>query len=132
MEKPYLMFSLTDETYALTVDNLVPKGVDPHLYRFLIAIFDHSYWIIGSALGALIGSKLSFNSAGIDFSMTALFITVFVKQWMTTKNHLPALTGLICTAACLWLFGPDRFLIPAMACITLVLTLARKKLEQEI
>jgi len=131
LKKPYLMFSLTDETYALTVDNLVPKGVDPHLFRFLIAIFDHSYWIAGSALGAIIGTKLSFNSAGIDFSMTALFITVFVKQWLITKQHLPALTGLICSVICLCIFGPDRFLIPAMISITIILTMARKKIESE-
>ncbi|MBR6328201.1 MAG: AzlC family ABC transporter permease [Lachnospiraceae bacterium] len=132
LKKPYLIFSLTDETYALTVDNLVPRGVDPHLFRFLVALFDHSYWIIGGALGALIGTKLSFNSTGIDFSMTALFITVFVKQWMTSHDHFPALTGLICTLGCLLIFGPENFLIPSMVSITLVLTLARKRIEASL
>ncbi len=132
LKKPYLMFALTDETYALTVDGYVPTGADPHLYRFLVSLFNHTYWIAGSALGAFIGSRLSFDSTGIDFSMTALFITVFVKQWFVKKNHLPALTGLIGTALCLVIFGRENFLIPSMLFITVVLTVFRGKLDSRI
>ncbi len=123
--KPYLIFALTDETYSLLCGGETPEGTDPNRYRFLVSLFNHSYWVLGSVLGSLAGSVLPFSSAGIEFSMTALFIASFVEQWKTGRDHLPALTGLLGTLLCLILFGPERFLIPAMLLITLVLTLLR-------
>ena len=125
--KPYLILALTDETYSLLCDGHAPEGEDPHLYRFLVSLFDHAYWVLGSVLGSLLGAVLPFSTAGIEFSMTALFIASFTEQWLTAKDHVPALTGLVCTLVCLLLFGPERFLIPAMLLITLVLTLLRHK-----
>lgn len=129
--KPYLIFALTDETYSLLCDDQVPEGTDPDLYRFLVSVFNHSYWIAGCVLGNLIGAVLPFGTAGIDFSMTALFIASFTQQWLTTKNHIPALTGLFCTLLCLLAFGAQNFLIPSMLLITLVLSLLRRQLTQE-
>lgn len=125
MKKPYLIFSLTDETYSLLCGNDYPEGQDPHWYSFFVSLFDQCYWIAGSVLGSILGAVIPFNTAGIDFSMTALFVTVFVEQWLTTKNHLPALTGLVCSVGCLVIFGADHFLIPAMIAITIVLSLCR-------
>ena len=125
--KPYLIFALTDETYSLLSDGRTPEGADPHRYRFLVSLFNHCYWVTGSVLGSLLGAVLPFSSAGIEFSMTALFVASFTEQWITRKDHLPALTGLLSTLLCLLLFGPDRFLIPAMLLITLVLTLLRNR-----
>ncbi len=125
--KPYMIFALTDETYSLLSDGKTPEGVDPQLYRFLVSLFNQSYWVAGSVLGSLLGSVLPFSSAGIEFSMTALFIASFTEQWITRKDHFPALTGLLCTLVSLLTFGPDRFLIPAMLLIALTLTLARKR-----
>ncbi|MBP5252391.1 MAG: branched-chain amino acid transporter AzlC, partial [Lachnospiraceae bacterium] len=88
-------------------------------------LFNHSYWVIGSVLGSLLGAVLPFSTAGIEFSMTALFIASFTEQWITTKDHVPALTGLLCTLVCLAVLGADNFLIPSMLLITLVLTLIR-------
>ena len=127
--KPYLIFALTDETYSLLCDGKVPDGVEPDLYRFLVSFFNQCYWIAGSLIGNLLGSVLPFSTAGIEFSMTALFVAAFTEQWLTTKDHLPALTGLFCTLLCLVLFGRENFLIPAMLLITLVLTLLRKREE---
>lgn len=127
--KPYLIFALTDETYSLLCDGQTPAGEDPGLYRFLVSLFNQCYWVAGSVMGNLIGSVLPFSTAGIEFSMTALFAASFTEQWLTAKDHLPALTGVLCALVCLILFGPENFLIPAMLAITLVLTLLRSREE---
>ena len=127
--KPYMIFALTDETYSLLCDGTAPDGTDPELYRFLVSLFDHSYWVAGSVIGNLLGSVLPFSTAGIEFSMTALFVASFTEQWLTTKDHIPAITGLLGTLLCLLVFGPANFLIPAMLLITLVLTLLRGREE---
>ena len=126
--KPYLIFALTDETYSLLCDGEVPEGADAELYRVLVSAFDHSYWVIGSVLGSLLGAVLPFSTEGIEFSMTALFLTSFVEQWVRKGNRIPALTGLGATLLSLAVFGPERFLIPAMLLITLVLSLLRGRL----
>lgn len=122
-KKGYLIFSLTDETYSLLCSADVPADVRKDWYYFLVSLFDHSYWVLGCVLGSLIGTIFTFNSAGIEFSMTALFVTVFVEQWLTTKNRWPAILGLACTICCLLLFGSNDFLIPTMVSITAVLLL---------
>ena len=131
--KPYLIFALTDETYSLLSDGTVPAGLtdkdDIAFYRFLVSFFNQCYWVTGSVLGSLLGEVLPFSTEGIEFSMTALFIASFTEQWLTTRDHVPALTGLIGTALCLVVFGAENFLIPAMLLITLVLTLLRGRKE---
>lgn len=127
--KPYLIFSLTDETYSLLCDGNAPEGVEPEKYRFFVSLFNHSYWIVGGIIGNLIGSVLPFSSRGIEFSMTALFISAFVEQWISMKDHLPAITGVVCTLACLLVFGSEYFLIPAMLLITLILSILRGRLD---
>ena len=127
--KPYLVFSLTDETYSLLCDGKVPDDADPDRFRFLVSLFNQSYWVLGSVIGSLVSGILPFSTAGIEFSMTALFIASFTEQWITAKDHIPAVTGLLGTLLCLVVFGPDRFLIPAMLLITLLLTLFRNRLS---
>lgn len=127
--KPYLIFALTDETYSLVCSGEVPDGVDRKRYFFLVSFFDHLYWIAGSVAGALMGAVLPFDSTGIDFSMTALFLVVMTEQWRTTQDHRPALAGLGVSLVCLLVFGAEDFLIPAMIGITLVLTLLRGALQ---
>lgn len=129
-KKPYLMFALTDETYSLVCNGECPEGLDSHSYYFWISLFNQCYWIIGSLLGVLAGTALQFNTAGIDFSMTALFVTVFVEQWLSTKNHISAVLSVVSSVLCLFIFGSDRFLIPSMILITVVLSIGRKKIEE--
>jgi 4-azaleucine resistance transporter AzlC len=124
-----MIFALTDETYSLLCDGKVPDGVNANRYRFLVSLFNHCYWVTGCVLGSLLGAVLPFSTAGIEFSMTALFIASFTEQWLNTRDHVPALTGLLSTLLCLVLFGPDRFLIPAMLLMTLALTLTGKRGE---
>ena len=127
--KPYLIFALTDETYSILSDGRTPEGADPDLYRLLVSAFDHCWWVTGSVLGSLLGSVVPFSARGIEFSMTALFIASFTEQWISARSHAPALTGLLAALACLLLFGAERFLIPAMLLITLILLLLRGTLR---
>ena len=129
--KPYLIFALTDETYSLLCDGETPDREHADLYRFLVSLFNQLYWITGCLLGGLLGAVLPFSSAGIEFSMTALFIASFTEQWLRTREHIPALTGLFSTLLCLLVFGPENFLIPAMLLITLILTLLRGRLGRK-
>ena len=124
--KPYLIFALTDETYSLNCSG-APENTEPGRYFFLVSVLNQCYWILGSALGSALGTVLPFNSEGIDFALTALFVTVFVEQWKSTEDHIPALTGAAAALICLFLFGPDNFLIPTMVLITLLLALYQKK-----
>ena len=128
--KPYLVFALTDETYSLLSDGVVPSEQEAHRYRFFVSFFNQSYWVTGCVLGSLLGAVLPFSTKGIEFSMTALFIASFTEQWLTSHDHIPALTGLLCTLLSLVVFGAERFLIPAMRLITAVLTLLRGKSAQ--
>ena len=129
--KPYLIFGLTDETYSLVCNGEYPEGVDKYKYWFMISLFNQIYWITGSCIGSLIGTLIKFDTTGIDFSMTALFVTVFVEQWLSTKEHRPALIGLFATIICLLIFGSDSFLIPSMIAIVALLFLSKKTFEEK-
>ena len=114
--KPYLIFGLTDETYSLNCTEEKPKD-----YYFLVTLFNQIYWVAGSALGAILGTVLPFSTEGIDFSLTALFVTVFVEQWRSNKDHVPAVIGVAASVGCLAVFGAENFLIPTMVIITAAL-----------
>ena len=127
--KWYLYYALSDETYAMLSSDSCPQGVNRSGYRLLVTLFDQSSWVIGSFLGGVLGTYLNFDSTGIDFSMTALFTTVFIQQWLDSENHMPAMLGLGATLVCRLIFGTDIFLIPAMIIIIGTLTLARGRIE---
>lgn len=130
-KKIYAIFGLTDETYSLvSVDQVLPDEVDRKNFYFLLTLFNQIYWIIGGFLGALLGNNVEFNSAGVDFSMTSLFVIIFVEQWENNKQHLPALLGLSVSLICLIIFGADNFLIPSMIGIGFGLFIMRNKLER--
>ena len=130
-KKPYMIFALTDETYALVTQNDPPEGMGRHEYCFFVSLFDHSYWILGCTLGYLAGSYLPVNFEGVEFVLTSLFVTLFVEQWLTHKNHLPAIIGVVATALCLLLFKAKYFLIPSMILIAALLLLMKKTGRRE-
>ena len=130
-KKPYLIFALTDETYSLVCGGRVPEGVSPQHYRLYVSLLDHLYWIGGTVLGALAGAVLPINFEGIEFVLTALFVTIFVEQWLSVKDHRPALIGAGSTLLCLILFGKDVFLIPSMVIIAATLPLLQKSKRRE-
>lgn len=125
-KKPYLIFGLTDETYSLVSQLQIPEGISRTGYCFWVTLFDHLYWISGTLLGSLTGTLLPINYEGVEFALTALFVTIFVEQWLSTKNHRPAIVGVIATTASLLIFGKDIFLIPSMVAIATCLTLMRR------
>jgi len=127
--KPYMVFSLTDETYSLLCSAEPPEGIDQKWFMFFIAVLDQSYWILGGLIGNVAGTVLAFDPTGIDFAMTALFIVIFVNQWESTKQHTPALLGLGVTLICLVVFGAEYFIIFSMIGIFLCLTLLRSRLQ---
>lgn len=129
--KPYLIFSLTDETYSIVCEGNLPEGVKEKKYFFLLSLFNHSYWITGCALGAFIGDMVEFNSAGVEFSMTALFIVVFMDQWKASKSHGSALVGILASVVCVVVFGPENFIIPAMISISVLLILFKGVFAKE-
>ena len=126
-KKPYLIFALTDETYSLVSQQQRRN----HSYCFLVSLFDHIYWVAGTILGSLAGSVLPINFEGVDFALTALFVTIFVEQWLSTKDHGPALIGVLSTLACLLIFGSEVFLIPSMILIATLLILMSKRQKEE-
>ena len=128
IKKPYIIFALTDETYSLvcTDNNSIPDNEKSNYY-FLVSLFNQIYWVVGSVIGAVAGSLISFNSEGIDFALTALFITVFIEQWLNSEKHAPAIVGVTATVICLLVFGKEKFLIPAMAVILLLLCIKKEE-----
>ena len=127
-KKPYLIFSLTDETYSLVCHAQVPEEVSKGLYYFLISALNQSYWVLGSLLGSLAGELLKFDARGVEFSMTALFVVIFTQQWLDARDRRPAVIGVACTLLSLFIFGRERFLLPAMGLIILCLSLLRVQL----
>lgn len=120
----YLIFSLTDETYSVWCNMRCPKVLDEDKVIFLVALLDHLYWIVGCTLGAILKEALPFDLQGIEFSATAFFLIVVIKQWQEKKEHFPALVGLGCGLGCLWVFKADNFLIFALLSSTAILLLA--------
>ena len=129
--KFYMIFSLTDETYALLAGAAVPVGVSPKDFYFAVAILDHLYWIAGSVIGGVAGGLLSLDITGIDFAMTALFVVIAVDQWKAVRAHLPALLGAGYTLLFLILVGEEQMLLPALGAIVAALLLLRPRLEKE-
>ncbi len=125
--KIYLIFGLTDETYSLVCrENPLIDSDRFRSYSTWVTLLDHMYWVTGSVLGAAVGTFVHFNSEGIEFALTALFLTVFLEQWLTNKNHAPALIGVIVSVICLTIFGSMHFLIPTMLIIALLLCVSKE------
>ncbi len=125
--KPYMIFALTDETYSLVTQVKTPEGMTRAAYCFLVSALNQCYWVAGCVLGSLVGELLPIDFFGISFVLTALFVTMFVEQWLSTKDHSPAIIGVMSTAVCLLLFGSDLFLIPSMTAIAGLLALRRRR-----
>ena len=125
-KKPYMIFALTDETYSLVCSEEIEDTKEWHRYFFVVSLFNQIYWVMGSVIGALLGSVIPFSVEGIDFALTALFITIFVEQWLSTRRHAPAIIGVVVSAVCVLIFGADNFLIPAMCLITFAVAVLKK------
>ena len=127
--KLYMIFSLTDETYALLAQTTPPEGVEAGSFYFSIAVLDHLYWIAGSVIGSVAGALLAFDTTGVEFAMTALFWVIAVEQWRGNRNHIPALLGLGITLVCRLVAGAENMLIPALILLITVLLPLRGRLD---
>ena len=127
IKKPYMIFALTDETYSLVTQAKTPEGMARKDYCFYVSLLNQCYWVAGCTLGNVAGSLIPIDFSGISFVLTALFVTMFVEQWLTSRDHGPAIIGVASTAVCLLIFGSNLFLIPSMAAIAGLLILGRKQ-----
>ena len=126
----YLIFGMCDETFSINYTADIPADVDRGWFMFFVTLLNHFYWFSGATVGGLVGSLLTFNTEGLDFVMTAMFVVIFLNQWRKEEKHYTALIGLGSAALCLLIFGPDSFMIPTMACILAALTLLRQPIEK--
>ncbi len=129
-KKFFLIFGMSDETFAVTSSTKVPEGVDRGWYLLWITLLDESYWVMGATLGGLVGPLLKSDLRGLDFVLTAMFTAIFADNWLKEKNHTSSISGLILTGLCIIVFGADNFIIPSMVVMLIFLTLMRKKLEK--
>ena len=130
-KKFYLIFGMCDESFSINYTAEIPAGVDKGWFLFFVTLLDHFYWFLGATLGGIFGSLIQFNTEGIDFVMTAMFVVIFMEQWLKENDHTSSLLGLGLSLLCLLAFGADSFIIPSMIAILSVLTLLRKPLEKK-
>ena len=125
-KKFYLIYGMCDETFSINCTAEIPGDCDRGWFYFFVTLLNQLYWVGGATLGGLLGNLITFDTKGLDFVMTAMFIVIFLEQWLKEKRHFSEWAGLASSAACLLIFGKDNFMIPAMICILLLLTAFRK------
>ena len=128
-KKPYLIFGMCDETFSVNYTADIPKDVDRGWFMFFVTLLNHFYWVAGATIGGVVGSFLKFDTSGISFVMTAMFVVIFIDSWQKEANHISSIIGIGTSALCLIIFGSDSFMIPSMASILILLTVLRNKLE---
>ena len=128
-KKLYMIFSLSDETYSLLCAAEAPEEINSDQFLFSISLLNQIYWLIGTLLGSMAGNLIKFNTAGIDFAMTALFVVIFIEQWKSFKTHIPAFIGIVATIVSLVIFGPDNLIVPSMGFILVALAMFKKRIE---
>jgi 4-azaleucine resistance transporter AzlC len=128
--KPYLILSLTDETFSLLCNTNPPEGVSEKWFYFYISLLNHIYWVSGSILGGVLGNLLRFNTQGLEFVLTSLFVVIFISQWRTTRNHIPAIIGVLSAVVCRLVFAASNFIIPSMLLILLSIFLLKDPIER--
>ncbi len=126
LKKFYMIFSLCDETFSIISSKAPPPGVDKGWFMFFIGLLNQIYWVVGATLGGLVGEYIAFDTTGIDFVMTAMFVVIFTENWLKEKNHTSSIIGIVVSLGCLLIFGPEFFMIPTMIGILLLLTILRK------
>lgn len=131
LKKIYLIFGMCDESFSINYTANIPQGVNKGWYMFFVTLLNHSYWVIGATIGGLFGALVQVNMEGLEFVMTALFVVIFIEQWMKESKHHSALMGLGIAIVCLFMFGSGSFIIPSMIIILIALTLMRKQLEKK-
>ena len=130
-KKFYLIFGLCDETFSINYTAAIPEDVDKGWFMFFVTLLNHFYWFSGSTIGGLVGSLLKFDTTGISFVTTAMFVVIFLEQWLKEKNHTSSIIGVLTSVICLIIFGADSFMIPTMLMILILLSALKNKLDTE-
>ena len=130
LKKFYLIFGMCDESFSINYAAEIPEDVDRSWFMFFVTLYNHIYWVTGATLGGIFGSLIHFSTEGLDFVMTAMFVVIFMEQWMKEKSHTCSILGLLLSLICLIIFGPDRFIIPAMLMLLAMLTFLRTPLTR--
>ena len=130
-KKIYLIFGMCDETFSVNYTADIPKDVDSGWFMFFVTLLNQIYWVLGATLGGLFGSLITFNTEGLDFVMTAMFVVIFLEQYLKDKNHLSSYIGLGVSLLMLIFFGAEHFMIPAISGILVCLSVARKSMEEK-
>lgn len=130
LKKFYLIYGMCDESFSVNYMAEIPEDVDKGWFMFFVNLLNQIYWVAGATIGGILGGVIAFNTNGIEFVMTAMFVVIFLEQWLKEKNHIPSILGLVISVVCLILFGADRFIIPSMAAMLIMLTLLRKVLDK--
>ena len=128
-KRPYLIFGMCDETFSINYTADIPKDVDRGWFMLFVTLLNQLYWVVGCTLGSLCGSALALNVEGISFAMTALFVVIFLDQWLKDAQHLSAVAGIAAAAVALVALGADNFMIPAMVLIVAAVTALRGRIE---
>ena len=131
-KKFYLIFGMCDESFSINYTAEIPSDIEEGWFMFFVTLLNHLYWFTGATLGGIFGSLIHFNTDGLEFVMTAMFVVIFMEQWFKEKKHISALIGLGISLLCLVVFGSENFIIPSMLAMLGVLTLLRKPLEKGV
>ena len=130
-KKFFLIYGMCDETFSINYSAEIPENVDRGWFMLFVTVLNYLYWVTGATIGGLFGSLIHFNTQGLDFAMTAMFVVIFMEQWMKDKKHTSQFVGLGASVLCLMIFGADSFMVPTMLVILFFLTVLRKKREEE-
>lgn len=128
--KPYLIYGMCDETFSINYTADIPEGVEKGRFMFFVTLLNQIYWVSGALIGGIAGSYISFNTKGLDFVMTAMFVVIFIEQWQKEDCKIPGIIGVTATAVCLIIFGSTSFMLPSLASILLLLTAFKKPIER--
>lgn len=128
-KKPYLIFGMCDETFSINFSVTIPHDIDRGWFMVFVTLLNQLYWVSGSTVGGLFGSMVHINTEGLDFAMTAMFVVIFMEQWIRDTDHTSSLVGLALSVVCLLIFGASNFIIPSMLSILVALTLLRPHLQ---
>ena len=130
-KKFFLIFGMCDETFSVNYTAKISEDVDKDWFMLWVTWLNQLYWVSAATTGGLIGSLLKFDTNGISFVMTAMFVVIFLEQWLKEKNHISSLMGIAVSVICLICFGADSFMIPTMTAIVIILALSRNKLVEK-
>lgn len=129
-KKYYLIFGMCDESFSINYTAKIPEDVDRGWFYFFVTLLNQCYWVSGSTLGGILGSLIQFDTEGLDFVMTAMFVVIFMEQLKKEQKHYTAIVGMGAALLCRVLFGADSFMLPTMLCILVLLTLFQKPIEK--